>query len=228
MSGFFITATGTDAGKTLLTAALTCQLQQSGQKVHAVKPVVSGFEEASWQQSDPAQLVAASGAEVTLEVVARISPWRYGAPVSPHQAAGESLTAEAVTAFCQEALAAEGVTLIEGAGGIMTPIAQGLTQVDLIAALGIPAVLVARNYLGAISHTLTALEAAKAKGVSIAAVVLNASEGDDARALEETAEAIRSHSAPAVRVFTLPWQAARKEPLWQHMPPLLDVISHDG
>ena len=82
MSIFFITATGTDAGKTLITAALCHQLRAAGKAVNALKPVVSGFGPDT-SDSDPMILLRALGRDVTQEAIAAISPWRFAAPLSP-------------------------------------------------------------------------------------------------------------------------------------------------
>ena len=86
MTAVFITATGTDIGKTFLTAGLIRHIRGAGGAVAAVKPIVSGFDPHAWQQSDPALLLTALGRPVALEEVERISPWRFKAPLSPHMA----------------------------------------------------------------------------------------------------------------------------------------------
>src|SRR5512145_23712 len=87
MTALFVTATGTDVGKTFVTAGLIRHLRGTGKAVAAVKPVVSGFATDQWQDSDPAALLAALGRPETMEEVESISPWRFKAPLSPHMAA---------------------------------------------------------------------------------------------------------------------------------------------
>ena len=108
MTAFFITATGTDIGKTFVAAGLIRHIRGGGRAVDAVKPVVSGFDPDAWQDSDPAALLAALGRPSALEEVERISPWRFKAPLSPHMAArreGRAIAFQEVVEFCRHSMA---------------------------------------------------------------------------------------------------------------------------
>ena len=181
MSAYFVTGTGTDVGKTFVAAGLVRHLYTTGEPVWALKPVVSGFDEAKAYASDPAQLLAAMNHATSLQCIARISPWRFAAPISPDMAAKreeKEIDFEAVVDFCREGIAAHrGTLLIEGVGGVMVPLDARHTVLDWMAALGIPAILVTGTYLGTLSHTLTAADAMKRAGVKLAALVVNESEG---------------------------------------------------
>lgn len=223
----FITATGTELGKTLTTCGLLHQLQAAGKKAQAVKPVISGFDENNWTASDTGLLLEAMGLPLTMDQASAISPWRYEEPVSPHLAAEDGgPDAADIVNFCQQTLEREGIQLIEGAGGIMTPLVQGFTQLDLLERLHIPAVLVTGSYLGTISHTLTALEAIKSRGLRVLSVLVSETFAGGGSSLEDTAQAIRSHAPLTVPVYTLPRQPTQTK-LWQHLPPLLELIDHD-
>jgi dethiobiotin synthetase len=203
MSAYFITATGTDVGKTFVAAGLVRTLRAQGKAVRALKPVVSGFDMAKARASDPGVLLEAMGEAVTQETVARISPWRYAAPLSPDMAAareGREIDFDALIAFCRKA--APGTLLVEGVGGVMVPLDARHTVLDWMAALQIPAILVAGSYLGAISHTLTAADAVMRAGVAIAALVVNDS-GDGAVPLADTAATLRRF-LPATPIATIP------------------------
>ena len=206
MSAVFITATGTDIGKTLVTAGLIRHVRGSGGAIAAVKPIVSGFDPDAWQESDPAVLLAALGRPATLAEVERISPWRFKAPLSPHMASrreGRTIAFQDVVEFCRKTAAAQrGLLLIEGVGGIMVPLDDRRTVLDLMSVLRIPAILVAGSYVGTISHTLTALEVMARRNLDIAAVVVSESEGS-AASLDETAAAI-AQFADAIDVVTVP------------------------
>ena len=145
MSTLFVTATGTEIGKTLVTAALCHELRVAGRPVRALKPVLSGYDPATLAESDPGILLASLGEAVTEEAVAAIAPWRFAAPLSPDMAAareGRRLDLAAILAFCR---AAEGdPLLIEGIGGAMVPLDDDHTVLDWISAeLGAPALVVA-------------------------------------------------------------------------------------
>ena len=206
MSSVFVTATGTEIGKTFVTAGVIRHIRASGGAIAAVKPIVSGFDPQAWQDSDPAVLLATLGRPATLEEVERISPWRFKAPLSPHMASrqeGRPIAFRDVVEFCRKTMAAErGKLLIEGIGGIMVPLDDRRTVLDLMSVLRAPVILVAGSYIGTISHTLTALEVMARRNLEIAAVVVSESEGS-AASLEETA-AVIAQFADAIDVVAVP------------------------
>jgi dethiobiotin synthetase len=189
MTAAFITATGTDIGKTFVTAGLIRHLRAAGRAADAVKPVVSGFEPNAWHESDPAVLLAALGRPLTPDELDRISPWRFRAPLSPHMAArreGRAIDFQEVVDFCRRTMAARsGFLFIEGIGGIMVPLDDHRTVLDWMSMLRIPIVLVAGSYVGTMSHTLTSLEVLVRRNLNVAAVVISESEGS-AASLEDT------------------------------------------
>ena len=220
MSTLFVTATGTEIGKTLVTAALCHELRAAGRPVRALKPVLSGYDPAMLAKSDPGVLLASLGEAVTEEAVAEITPWRFAAPLSPDMAAareGRSLDLGEIVAFCR---AQEGdPLLIEGIGGAMVPLDERHTVLDWIAALGAPALVVAGSYLGTISHTLTTLAAVRARGVAVAGLVISESP-ESPVPLAETAQTINRHGGPVPTVLVprLPAGPARHQPRRGHLP----------
>ena len=205
MSAVFVTATGTDIGKTFVTAGVIRHIRASGGAIAAVKPIVSGFDPQAWGDSDPAVLLAALGRPATLEEVGRIAPWRFKAPLSPDMAGrreGRTIQFRDVVEFCRNAAAQRGLLLIEGIGGIMVPLDERRTVLDLMSVLRVPVILVAGSYVGTISHTLTALEVMARRNLDIAAVVVSESEGS-AASLEETAAAI-AQFADAIDLVAVP------------------------
>jgi dethiobiotin synthetase len=194
MTAVFVTATGTDVGKTFVSAGLIRQIRGTGRPVDAIKPVVSGFDPAAWQDSDPAVLLAALGRPVALDEAMRISPWRFKAPLSPHMAArseGRSIAFQEVVDFSRSAIAQRrGTLLIEGIGGIMVPLDDHRTVLDWISLLRIPIILVAGTYVGTISHTLTSLEVLVRRNLNVAVVVVSESAGS-AAGLEDTVATVQ-------------------------------------
>jgi dethiobiotin synthetase len=192
----FITATGTDLGKTWLTAGVAGVCAARGVAVRALKPVMSGFDESQPQTSDAGELLEKLGGSGTATEVARISPWRFAAPLSPDRAAaleGRSIDFAALVDWCRGEIERNpGLLLIEGIGGVMVPLDARHTVREWLAALGIPVVLVAGTYLGALSHTLTALAALREAGIVPAVVVLNESAGSTA-SLEDGAASLSPH-----------------------------------
>ncbi|MGB1540483.1 MAG: ATP-dependent dethiobiotin synthetase BioD [Rickettsiales bacterium] len=154
------------------------------------------------------------------EEVEQISPWRFPAPVSPHLA-GE-IDPKALLDFCQTQIEQHPLTLIEGAGGVMTPLAERYTQLELMRELRLPVVLVTGSYVGTLSHTLTALEALKSAGVQVASIIVNESP-DSATGLDETAQSLKAFMLFSCPVFTLPQISPTNCP-WLHAPSLTEVL----
>jgi len=222
MSRYFITSTGTEIGKTLVTAALCNQLQKSGRQVRALKPLISGYVQGD-AGSDSAVLLAALGQEQSEANIAAISPWRFAAALAPSMAAkleGRSIALDEVVAFCQAQK--DEVLLAEGAGGIMAPINEQHTMLDWMVALSWPVVLVAGSYLGSISHTLTALEVLRARGLIVQAVVLSETAQSSVTLAQTAAELARFVPAgvPIIKIPRIDAQYAIAE----HVPPLTGLI----
>jgi dethiobiotin synthetase len=190
--------------------ALITALRAAKRPVDAFKPVLSGFD--GPEGSDAARLLDALGRP--LSDLDRMSPLRFKAPLAPPSAAraeGHALVLSDLTARCRERISeTEGLLLIEGAGGIMSPLAEGSTNLDLAEALEAPILLVTGSYLGAVSHTLTALETIKARKLTTVAIVVSESEG--APPLEEITGALQSF-CPAIPVAIAP-RAAPKDAQW--------------
>jgi len=134
--------------------------------VAAFKPVISGFDKREITNSDTGEILAALGEAPTKAAATRVSPWRFTPPLAPNMAAraeGRTLDCAALFAFSRKALQENAdVVLIEGVGGIMVPLDDERTVLDWIVAAGAPVVLVVGDYLGTISHTLTAVEVLRA------------------------------------------------------------------
>ncbi|MGB7783423.1 MAG: dethiobiotin synthase, partial [Pseudolabrys sp.] len=162
MAAYFVTSTGTDIGKTFVTAALIRYMRESNQPVAALKPIVSGYDSSVAETSDPAVLLAALGRRMSADEVERIAPWRFRAPLAPDLAAareGRRVDFVELVEFSRAAInGAKGPLFIEGVGGIMVPLDGRRTVLDWMTALDIPLLLIVGGYLGTISHTLTALD----------------------------------------------------------------------
>ncbi len=206
MSAYFITATGTDVGKTFVARGLIRSLRSRGRDVAALKPVMSGFEPAEAAGSDGGLLLAALGRAPTLEAIAAISPWRFAAPLAPDTAAareGRTLDYPGLVDFCRKAVAANrDALLIEGVGGLMSPIDRDHTVLDWMKVLELPLIVVTGTYLGTLSHTLSALDVLSRRGLAITALVISESVGRPER-LDDTYETI-TRFAPDTRIIALP------------------------
>ncbi len=201
MTAIFITGTGTDVGKTFVGASLIRHLRQMGRSVDAIKPVVSGFDPDQPDASDPGILLQALGFPVTLQNIERISPWRFRAAISPDLAArreGRRIDVDDVVAFCKSAIEdRREILLVEGVGGIMVPLDEQRTILDVMMALQLPLILVVGSYLGTISHTLTALDALFRRDMAVLAIIVSETPGSPVP-LDETVAAIARFAEPVI------------------------------
>ncbi|MFZ0110889.1 MAG: dethiobiotin synthase [Pseudolabrys sp.] len=206
MAAYFVTSTGTDIGKTFVTAALIRYMRESNQPVAALKPIVSGYDSSVAETSDPAVLLAALGRRMSADEIERIAPWRFRAPLAPDLAAareGRRVDFVELVEFSRAAInGAKGPLFIEGVGGIMVPLDGRRTVLDWMTALDIPLLLIVGGYLGTISHTLTALDVLAQRKLTIAAIVVSESDRD-AVALDDTVASIERFSN-GVEVVGLP------------------------
>jgi len=208
MQQIFITATGTGMGKTFVTAALARQLRARCEKVIAIKPIITGWDDG--ENTDTKILMKACG----MTDVAACSPWRFTAPLAADMAAaseGRKIDFTEVVAFCNRPF--PGTKLIEGAGGVMSPVSAGKTFLDLIKAVGGEVILVTGSYLGSISHTLTALEVLTGLEVR---VVINESENSEVP-LEETAKSIANFTNAPITILY-------RCKSWQDAPDLTELL----
>jgi len=203
MKTLFITATGTDIGKTYVTAALARGLTAKGTSVRVLKPVITGFDEAAIEGAiegtDTAVLLAAAGLDANKDAINACSPWRFTEPLSPDMAArrgGLKIDFDELVTFCRDAQdGGEDVLLIEGIGGVMVPLDStddSHTVLDWIEAAGQPALLIAGSYLGTLSHTLTAVQTLQHRNIEIAGVIIAESE-ESPVPLAETVETLKRH-----------------------------------
>ena len=187
-SGCFITGTDTGVGKTLVTAALALCLTQRGLTVGVMKPIETGCRTNGASGSDAARLYAAAG---VTEPVEAISPYRFADPLAPLDAArraGRTIDLRRIIRAYRALAARYAFLLVEGAGGVMVPITPTTDTRDVIAQLGLPAVVVVRAMLGAVNHTLLTLDALRHRRIPVLGVFLNRS-GSPSRpddALQET------------------------------------------
>jgi dethiobiotin synthetase len=175
LRGLFVTGTDTGVGKTVASAALLLRYRNT----RYWKPIQTGTE----QDDDTAEAVRLSGCEACNEGV------RLKHPVSPHLAArwaGESIDVTALATLVDG-----GGWIVEGAGGVLVPLAKGTLMADFIRMLDIPTLVVARSGLGTINHTLLTLEALRARSIPIAGVLLAGDPNPENRAAIESYGGVR-------------------------------------
>jgi dethiobiotin synthetase len=194
---FFITGTDTGAGKTVLTALLTRFLRKRGVDAAALKPVCSGG------RGDARALHAASNGALALD---EINPWHFRAPIAPVLAARRERKrvklSQVVTHVCAVQKRFDAV-LVEGAGGLLSPLGENFDSRDLLAALRATPIVVCPNRLGAVNQVLLTLEALPESFRRKARIVLMSPPGPDAAAASNAK--LLAEFLDAKRIFILPW-----------------------
>lgn len=201
---FFITGTDTGAGKTVLTALLARFLRERGVKVAALKPLCSGGRD------DALELHAALGGALTLD---EINSWHFRAAIAPLLAARlerKSVTLAQALAHIRAIKKNFAVTLVEGAGGLLSPLGENFDSRDLIIALHAAPIIVAPNRLGAVNHVLLTLEALPKNLRTHAKVVLMSPPKPDSATASNAK--LLAEFFPAEKIVILPWLGKKFSP----------------
>ncbi len=169
---YFITGTDTGVGKTVLTTLLVRHLRERGVRALAVKPFCSGGRE------DAQLLRKAQANEVSLNL---LNPWHFRAPLTPLLAARREKRkvrqAEALQ-FLRSAATQCETLLIEGAGGLLSPLGEGFDARDLIVDLKARPIIVCPNRLGAVNQVRLVLAALPPRLVKVSRIVLMQTAGN--------------------------------------------------
>ena len=197
MNRLFVTAAGTDVGKTFVCCLIAAALGERHQ-CRIIKPIATGMDPSHTEASDAAALLRAEARDVTAEAVAGRTPWRYRAALSPDMAAsreGRVVPFDEVVAF---SLRDEGqsLTVIEGIGGALVPLDEQRTVLDWMAATATAVWLVGGTYLGALSHTIATQRAIEAAGLAVDVIVVSESTSP-AAPLPEIVEVVRRFAGTA-------------------------------
>jgi dethiobiotin synthetase len=172
--GIFITGTDTDVGKTMVTAVLARLLRMRGVSVGVMKPVTSGCREVDGKLvSDDALLACqAAGIPCSSDVV----PYLLREPLAPAEAAkidGVRIESARIRESFDRLAQVYDFVLVEGAGGLMVPLAGGFLMADLARELDLPLLVVARPNLGTINHTVLTCFAARQMGIPVSGIIIN-------------------------------------------------------
>ncbi len=203
MKGAFITATGTGVGKTWLASALTTACVQRGLRVAAIKPIETGVDP---DPVDAIELARACGNESLANAPGLYRAKEPLAPYAIEKRGGASVgSLRALTRRIRELASDADYTIVEGAGGVLVPIDREHTIADLGALLDLQTVVVARNSLGVLSYTLTAVEALRKRNISVRAIVLNHVERDHRNDLSRTSNAdVLADYFPRIPILRVP------------------------
>jgi dethiobiotin synthetase len=199
----FITGTDTGVGKTVLTALLTRFLRERGVNAAAFKPVCSGT------RADARALHAAMNGALTLD---EINPWHFRAPIAPLLAArkeNQRVKLSQVLAHTRALQKRFDVLLVEGAGGLLSPLGENFNSRDLIMALRAIPIIVTQNKLGAVNHILLTLEALPENFKQKAKIVLMSPPKPDAAA-KSNVKLLEQFLSPE-KILLLPWLGEKFE-----------------
>lgn len=223
--GLLITGTDTDIGKTYVAARIAAALVRSGHRVGVYKPVASGvLESADALDADPLDAGQASGSDPILLWQAagqpgeleRVCPQQFEAPLAPHLAAataGQKVDADLLRTGLEYWRDCSDIVIVEGVGGLMSPVSDEDYVADLAVDFGYPLIVVAPNALGVINQTLQTLITAATfrDGLDVAGIVLNqpaAPEPANDASLASNRRELEQRCVPPV-VAELKWRADR-------------------
>jgi dethiobiotin synthetase len=167
IKGLFVTGTDTGVGKTYIAAAITRALRAYGIQPGVMKPIASG------DRSDARALITAAGAREALDV---INPIFLKYPLAPMVAArlsGVTLSLNPIWKSLALLKMKYAFTIIEGAGGIMVPVTEKESMIDIIKKCGFPVVVVGKPDLGTINHTLLTVDKLRREKIKIAGIILS-------------------------------------------------------
>lgn len=192
LKGLFVTGTDTHVGKTYIASGIVSALRTSGVNVGVMKPVETGcrIRNGSLMPADAIKLIKAAGAQDALSLV---NPYRLRQPLAPSVAAKlsrQSIDPDKILKAYRTLSRRHDTMIIEGAGGIMVPLAEGYLLLDLAEAMRLPVLIIARPGLGTINHTLLTIDALRARRIAIAGVVINSSTDGKRGLAEATSSAV--------------------------------------
>jgi len=174
--GLYLAGTDTGVGKTAVAEAIVRQLVAAGVAVGVYKPVASGCSAVEDPGGDAARLWAAAGRPLSAGLVC---PQVFGSPIAPPHAAraeGRRVDERLLRTGILPWIDTSDIVVVEGAGGLFSPLGETTLNADLVGDLGMPLVVVDAARLGVIGRTLMAVRAACAEGLVVAAVVLSQTE----------------------------------------------------
>jgi dethiobiotin synthetase len=219
--GLFITGTGTGVGKTYVAALVARELTASGRRVGVYKPVASGCDLCDGRLMSPDAITLWQAVGAPPGLLDDVCPQRFAAPLAPHRAAqaeGKSVDGALLRSGLERWRQTSDIVLVEGAGGLMSPIEDETYNADLAAEFGYPLLVVAANELGTINATLQTLITAGAYGggLRVAGIVLNspALHRDDPSRQSNREELARRCDAPLLAEVSYGGQLDRDVDWW--------------
>ncbi len=203
MKSFLIVGTGTEVGKTYITTSLCAGLRKLDYSVGALKPIITGFNFSN--ENDTIKILKALNKAPSKNNINCTSPWRFSKHLSPDIASDNKISFSEVSTFCKEKIKTKNFDFlfIETAGGVMTPINKKFTMLDLVKSLDIPVIMVTANYLGMLSHTLTAYQSLKSINAKISAILISQTSQKEGVSITKNYKSLKNHMKE--EIFIMPF-----------------------
>lgn len=201
MQGVFITGTNTDVGKTYSGVLLAKKLRQNGITVIPRKPIESGCPSEN-NELIPRDAHALKNAAEYEGSLSEVCPYRFEPPISPVRAAhlaNRVLSTDQLVQICIQG-SEKGFTLVEGAGGFYSPLAEDGLNADLATALQLPVVLVTSDRLGCLNEVLLSVEAIKLRGLHLIGIFVTATQENIDNRMSNAADLREIVSCPVIAI----------------------------
>ena len=174
MKSYFVTGTDTGVGKTVITAAIASILRKRGIDVGVMKPIATGISKKGRFKSEDVEIL--HNATLTNDDEKKINPVFLPLPVSPYDASkslGVKIDMEMVLEMYRYLSKSHQMILVEGIGGIMTPITRDFFVADMIKQMNLETIVVTRSTLGTINHTVMTTELCKKYQIPVKGLIIN-------------------------------------------------------
>ena len=191
----FITSTGTNIGKTYCTVEILKEMLNRKVIFNVYKPILSGFNISNIKDSDSYKILKTTNKKPKMEDIRKISPWLFEKAIAPSIAArkeNKRLKYNDVLEWCLKKSENKIINIFEGAGGLLVPIEKKKTILDLMKDLNSKVVLVVGNYLGSVSHTISAIHNLQHANLQIINIIINKNINSDDIDIEDTESLLRS------------------------------------
>ena len=200
-TGYFITGSDTDVGKTYIACELIRQLRKLGSTLETRKPAESGCVTDNDGGLIPADALKLQAANAKLETLERIAPYRFSAALAPPRAAAlegcDLQMADLVNACAVDNH--DHLLIVEGAGGFYSPLAQNGLNADLASLLQLAVIIVVYDRIGAVNQALMTIQAVESRHLAIAAVIMNQVDESVEGGMDNSADLASNCSYPIFR-----------------------------
>ncbi len=199
----FITSTGTNIGKTYCTVEILKKMLHKKVLFNAYKPILSGFDFNKIKKSDSYKILKVNNKMPKIEDIKQISPWLFEKPLAPSIAAikeNKSLKYNEVLKWCLKKSNNNLINIYEGAGGLLVPIERTKTILNLMKDLNCKVVLIVGNYLGSISHTLSAVHNLQHANLKIINIIINENINNNEIDIEDTERLLLASINKKIRI----------------------------